>query len=321
MKFSASSHECKQLIENLEKSSPDLVRGRREHLHPLTVLGEASDPDALGDVGANYNAHGGRLLQFEEPMQPVPAKFPSLPRCMLSVRSVDIPDCTKYACVLVLSICTEQELQDTLLPLFYVKGGEANDVNLPVKVIGNNFRHGIEIHDSEQSRIDLVLVVVTMDGQVFEQVAFAAFIATSLRAHFDIMPVISRKESELLLHAIAGEPDAPAAAERGEYLPIVTRDGRTVLVDPEGNEAVAHLDLPDGIENIIGTEGRPQRIVMESGVALPGDDDPTEVVEESKAEQDGIDSELHSAYTQTVESTSEQVQANDPPACDSSMCG
>lgn len=284
MKFSASSYECKQLIENLEKSSPDLMRGRREHLHPLTVLGEASDPDALGDVGAHFNAHGGRLLQFEESEQSVPAKFPSLPRCMLSVRSADIPDCTKYGYVLILTTCTEQELQDTLLPLFHVKGSEANAVNLPVKVIGNNFRHGIEIPDSEQARIDLVLVVVAMDGQVFEQVAFAAFIATSLRAHFDIMPVISRKESELLLHAINGEPDAPAAPARGEYLPIVTEDGRTVLVDEHGNESVAHIDLPEGIEMIIGgqDDDTTKRIVMETYVPMPGVDDPTDVLDESK---------------------------------------
>ena len=287
MKFSALSPEYKQFREKFERSSPDLLPGRREHLHPLTVLGEVMDAESIEGSGIEY-ARFGKSLRFEDSMQPVPAKFPSIPRCRLSIGSVEIPDCTKYGYVLVLAVCTEQELHDTLSPLFSTQGQTGSETNLePAKIVGNNFRHGIEIADSEQPRIDLVLVVVTMDGQVFEQVAFAAFVAYSLRAHFDVMPVISREESRLMLMAIESTPavqvdDSEDDSDVILYQPKVTEDGRTVLVDERGNEAGVTLDLPDGVENIIGTEGRPQRIVMEANVPLPGIDDPTDVIDDSQ---------------------------------------
>lgn len=294
MKFSALSPEYKQFREKFERSSPDLLPGRREHLHPLTVLGEAMDSDELQSLGIPVPV--GRMLRFEGPEQPVPPRFPSLPRRMLSIGSVDIPNCTKYGYVLVLAVCTEQELVDTSCPLFAKKQSDGFvDVDLRenAKVVGNNFRHGIEIADSEQPRIDLVLVIVTMDGQVFEQVAFAAFVAYNLRAHFDVMPVISKQESNLLLTAIANSSAEQVVDSEDDndilsYQPKVTEDGRTVLVDRHGNEVGAPLDLPDGIENIIGTEDRPQRIVMEANVPLPGIDDPTDVLDES---QDGMQAE------------------------------
>jgi len=286
MKFSALSPEYKQFRERFERSSPDLLPGRREYLHPLTVLGEVTGADPIEGMGIEYGLFG-KVLRFEDSMQPVPAKFPSIPRCRLSIGSVEIPDCTKYGYVLVLAVCTEQELHDTLSPLFSTQGQAGFETNLePAKIVGNNFRHGIEIPDSEQPRIDLVLVVATMDGQVFEQVAFAAFVAYNLRAHFDVMPVIGRDESRLMLMAIESTPagqvvDSDDDSDVISYQPKVTEDGRTVLVDEHGNEAGIHLDLPDGVENIVGTEGRPQRLVMEANVPLPGIDDPTDVIDDS----------------------------------------
>lgn len=287
MKFSALSPEYKQFQEKFERSSPDLLPGRREHLHPLTVLGEVMDSEQLEGFGIPVPF--GRMLRFEGPEQPVPPRFPSLPRRMLSIGSVDVPNCTTYGYVLVLAVCTEQELHDTLAPLFSCRNGDSLHSSADsAKIVGNNFRHGIEIADSEQPRIDLVLVVVTMDGQVFEQVAFAAFVAYNLRAHFDVMPVISKQESDLLLTAIANSTAGQIVESEDDsdvisYQPKVTEDGRTVLVDDHGSEAGIHLDLPDGVENIVGTEGRPQRIVMEASVPLPGIDDPTDVIDDSQS--------------------------------------
>lgn len=306
MKFSALSPEYRQFREQLERSSPDLLPGRREHLHPLTVFGEVMDSEQLEASGIPVPF--GRMLRFEGPEQPVPPRFPSLPRRMLSIGSVEIPNCTTYGYVLVLAVCTEQELIDTLAPLFCTRIDGSVDVNNgPGKIVGNNFRHGIEIPDSEQPRIDLVLVVVSMDGQAFEQVAFAAFVAYSLRAHFDAMPVIGKQESNLLLTAIANSSAGQVVESEDDsdtisYQPKVTDDGRTVLVDEHGNEAVAPLDLPDGIENIIGTEDRPQRVVMEANVAMPGIDDPTDVMDESmeSVQAEAVDTTVIGTGTELV---------------------
>lgn len=288
MKFSATSPDFQNFKKQFESTSIDLLPDRRECLHPLTVIGEAMNVGNQQRVGINSN-----LAVFPvDDIENAPIKFPSMPRISLSEDGVDVPRFNNANSVLVLATCTEQELADTLRPIFLQKSGDTLEVNTDyTRIMGNAFRHGIEIADNVQGGIEAVLVVVTADGQAFDQIAFAAFVAKNLRAIFDIMPAITKAESDLMVDSLqrfaqeyCGESDSqvgPVAV--GSLTAKVTEDGRTILVNESGEQAGVQMELPEHLTAFAEPETQRTVIVMDEDCDMPSDKDATEVLDD-KAE-------------------------------------
>lgn len=146
---------------------------------------------------------------------------------------------------LCLSLSTEEENRAALAP--YFPSSDKFTILDKATILGTNFNGSVYVPDEIQASLRSVLLIVTLDGHVFEQLVLAAWIAKNLQAILLITTVPTGKATLASLNELAAQEgsDVPTSPE---YQLATDASGIHTLVDENGDPPPPAIqELPEGL--------------------------------------------------------------------------